>query len=126
MNEAKEMMSDSLVDKFENDETFSFAEKVFLCSMDFIVSDKIETLIGIIESFNPCYNEKSHVAMKISTDDAFSIIEVWNSIKIKGYKLSLKGQFHQFEGVFKISRYNILNVDNDKSICSVSFELVKE
>jgi hypothetical protein len=126
MTDAKEMMSESLVDKFETDETFSFVEKVFLCSIDCIVSEKIETLVGIIEGFEPSHDDKAVIRLKASVDDAFSISEVWKTIRIKDYKLSLKGQIIHHEGIFKVLAYKVLNVDNDKSICSISLELVKE
>ena len=126
MTDVKELMSDSLVDKFDSNETFSYIEKVFLCNISFIVLDKTEDLLGVVEGFEPCDNDQTIIKVKISTDDAFSISEVWKTARIKSYNLTLKGQIILHDGVFRILKYKILNVDTDKSICSVSFELVKE
>jgi len=122
---AKEMMSESLVDKFETDD-FSHFEKILLCNIDCIVLEKIETIVGIVEGFEPFGDNRVTIRVKIPIDDAFSISEAWKDIVIKDYKLSFRGQIQCYEGIFKIHRFKILNVDSDKSICSVSFKLVKE
>jgi len=120
----KEMISESLYDQLGDIE--KIRTKFLLCSIDFVVQDKVEKVTGVLSSILSTREKDLQVDIKVSLYDALGILESWKELPVKSLFLEFDQFILHYDGLFRILSVKISPTDIENSICILHLSLEKE
>lgn len=118
------MMSDDLQGNLRDEGADDPQGKFIICILTISAGSSTETVVGTIVS---CSSDSSvsMLHVRIMSEDAFSLIEAWQKIKIEKYQLSLGNDIIDFSGPFSVTSFAIRDVDVNRQLCAIEMKLEK-
>jgi len=123
MNDSTSYMtsSDLDVDFYESEpkQTISF----LFCKINFIVSEKIESIIGTLYSLKSSDKKNIVIKMKVKTIDALNLSVAWEDSEVNSVSFNLDSIFIDAKEKFSLKEVKMYNHDPEKSLCFLRLKL---
>ncbi len=118
-------MSDSLQDSAPDLGAIESQRDRFILSViSVIVDTAIERVVGSVVAYTAGESD-SVLETKVFIGDAFSLLEVWESVQLEKYELCLGENIIEFLGPFSVASAAIRDIDTTRQLCVLELKLRK-
>jgi hypothetical protein len=118
------LLSDSLQDNMSDFGIPAIQDRFILSTLSVLVNEIAEKVVGSVVAYTAGADE-CLLETKIFVGDAFSLLEVWTSVRLEKYELCLGENIIEFLGPFSVASIAIRDIDTTRQLCVLELKLRK-